>query len=181
MARRKAATAEQWWAVADADGALVSVGTVVAGTLRLYPWVVPNDVTLTRIGAEVTSAGEAGSKVRLGIYADDGSGYPGALVLDAGTIAGDSATVQELTISQFLPAGLYWIGAAVQVVTTTQPTVRIQGTGNPPINITLGTSAPSAGYSVWGFSQTGVTGALPANFTTTPSTAGSAARLHVKV
>jgi hypothetical protein len=153
------------------------------GTFRAWPWVVPHDVTLSRIGAEITSAGDVGSTVRLGIYADDGSGYPGALVLDAGTIAGDSATVQEIVVSQFLPAGLYFLGAVVQGVTTTQPTIRTNnGTMNSPLlNAAIGTSAPSAGYSVGSYALFSVAGALPVTFTGAVSSAGIGARMHVKV
>jgi hypothetical protein len=69
-----------------------------SGQLRLSPWVLSNPVTISRIGAEVTLSGDAGSKVRIGVYADDGNGYPGSLLLDAGTINGDSVTVQQITV-----------------------------------------------------------------------------------
>jgi hypothetical protein len=154
--------------------------TLGVGTLRVSPFYVPNTVTLSRIGAEVTSAGEAGSKFRLGVYADSGSGYPGALVLDAGTINGDSNTVQEISIDQALQPGMYWIGGAVQVVATTQPTMRVfNAVTFPPIAI--GTSAPTAGQLVVCYQQGSVTGALPATFTATISGATPVARTHVKV
>src|SRR5688500_9696138 len=71
--------------------------------MRAMPFIIPNALTLDRIACETTVDGEAGSVVRLGIYADDGNGYPGALVLDAGTVAGDGgAAVKEITISQAL-------------------------------------------------------------------------------
>ncbi len=152
------------------------------GTLRLVPWLVPNAVTISKIGAEITSAGDAGSKLRIGIYSDTGTGYPGALLLDAGQIAGDSATVQEISISQLLPAGLYWVGAVVQSVVTTQPTIRCQ---NAPGwfngNIRLGTSLPAANLSTYGFAQTGVTGALSGPFTSTITFTTIAPRILFKV
>jgi hypothetical protein len=67
-----------------------STGTTGTGTLRLLPWYVPTAVSLTRLGAEVTTVGEAGSLYRLGIYSDNGSGYPVALLVDADTILGRS-------------------------------------------------------------------------------------------
>lgn len=156
--------------------------TLGVGTLRLLPWIVHRAITIDRIGAEVTSAGDAGSKLRLGIYADNGNGYPGALVLDAGTIDGDSATVQSVTISQALSPGLYWVGGAVQVVSVTQPTVRTINTSwIPPVSLTLGTSAPSAAANTLGFSQGSVTGALPSAFTTSVSASGAIPRVHVRV
>lgn len=153
------------------------------GTLRLVPWVVPSTVTITRIGAETTADGDAGSKFRLGIYLDNGSNYPGALLLDAGTIAGDGgAGVKEITLGtpQQLAAGLYWIGGAVQIVSTTQPTMRTVSGWYPPVPLVLGTSAPGAGASAVGVSQASVTGALPSSFSSTITSASSAARVHVK-
>lgn len=157
------------------------------GTLRLTPWFVPNACTLSRVGCDISSAGDGGSTVRIGIYADNGSGYPGALVLDAGSefisgaINGASNTVQEVVVSKALAAGLYWVGGVVQGVTVTQPTVRIP-TGNPMLgNIPLGTSAPSAAVSVLAVTQTSVTAALPTTFTTTVSLGTITPRIHVKV
>lgn len=156
--------------------------TLTTGVLRLGPAFIPNPITLLAIGAEVQSAGEAGSKYRLGIYADNGSCYPGRLVLDAGTIAGDSNTVQDIAINQALAPGLYWFGGVTQVVTVTQPTMRI--TNAPPSTgpwLSMGSTAPSAGGTIAGYQQTGVTGALPAVFTSTLTLSTAAARVHVKV
>jgi hypothetical protein len=149
------------------------------GVLRLAPVMIYTAVSITRLAGEVTVVGDAGSKLRLGIYADNGSTYPGALVLDAGVIAGDSATVQELTISQSLAPGLYWFGGAVQIVTTTQPTVRVCN-APPIVAISGGTSLPAAGAGLLGFTQSSVTGALPSNFSTTVATTFNVPRLIMK-
>lgn len=159
--------------------------TLTNTQLRLVPWYVPSSCTLSRIGAEVTATGEAGSKIRLGIYADDGTGMPGALVLDAGQIAGDSATVQELTISQDLSPGLYWFGGAVQLAPSSLPTLRavVVSTGAIPIYPTVShaTSTPGANASSVGATMTGVSAALPASFTWTGSVTTAAPRVFVKV
>lgn len=138
--------------------------TLGVGTLRVIPFYVPNQITIATIGSEATVAGDSGSKIRLGVYADDGTGRPGNLVVDAGQIAGDSASgAQEITLgSTVLGPGPYWVGAVVQSVVTTQPTVRISTGGVIPCD--AGTSIPSAGAAYWGFFRTGVTGALPATF-----------------
>lgn len=154
-----------------------SLGVAV---LRVVPWIVERTITIDRIGAEITTVGEAGSKLRLGIYIDDGTNYPGALLSDAGQIAGDSATVQDApAVSLTIPPGVYWIGGAVQSVVTTQPTVRTHS-GTPPVPLRLGTSLPGAGTAPVGYSQSSVGGALPAVFTTTGSIVGSAPRLHIR-
>lgn len=139
--------------------------TLGTGTLRAVPFFVPNQTTIKRLGAEVTSAGDANSKIRLGLYATGADGLPGGLVVDAGQIAGDSATVQEITgLSVNLGPGWYWAAAVVQAVVTTQPTVRTfaQGAGGVmPVSLF---SIPTASQVAGGYLVTGVTGALPTTF-----------------
>lgn len=172
-----APVAGQYFYTASPSGVSTSA-TLSNGVLRLYPVLIETTISIDRLGADVSVIGDSGSKVRLGIYADTGAAYPGALVLDAGQIAGDSATVQALTISTtVLTPGLYWFGGAVQAVTSVQPTVRILSGYTPPVPLGLGTSLPSGGGSSVGFSQSSVTGALPGTFTATVSAAGSAPRL----
>jgi hypothetical protein len=154
------------------------------GLLRLAPWYLTAPLTIDRIGGDIATAGDAGSKVRLGVYADNGNAYPGALLLDAGQIAGDSATVQD--VSAFtgpftFPAGLVWVGGVVQSVTTTQPTVRITTTVYPPVPIVATSSLPSAGTTTVGYAQSGVTGALPSTFSTSFVSAGSIPRIHARL
>jgi hypothetical protein len=149
------------------------------GTLRLLPWIVSQRIVIDRVGADVGTVGEAGSKFRLGIYADTGFILPGALLLDAGQIAGDSATVQDApAVSLALPPGLYWIGGAVQSAPTTQPTMRTVNQWAPPVPISSSV-IPTAGQILLGYSMTGVTGALPASFTGSTATT-FAARPHVR-
>lgn len=69
--------------------------------------------TFTRIGLEVTTAA-ASNVFRLGIRNDNGNGYPGALVLDAGTIDASTTGFKEITISQILTPGRYWVSATLQ-------------------------------------------------------------------
>lgn len=144
------------------NGGATSTLLSTAGTMLASPKFIPAAVTLDRLGAEVSTIGDVGSKVRLGIYADDGTMRPGALVLDAGTINGDSATAQTITISQTLNRGWYWFAMVSQVVTTTSPTWRTLSIPSEPIAIDVGSSAPTNGCL--SYSVAGVTGALPATF-----------------
>lgn len=150
------------------------------GNLKLAPWLLPRTLKLDRMGSDVATIGDAGSLFRIGLYADNGNAYPGALILDAGTILGDSATVQDITVALTLAPGLYWIGGAVQAVTVTQPTMRTASNWTPPVPMGTGTSLPTAGQNAAGYNQTAVTGALPANFTATPVSSGNVARVHVR-
>jgi hypothetical protein len=155
--------------------------TLGNGSLRVVPWLVRNTTSLSKMGAEISTVGEAGSKFRIVLYADNGSGRPGSLVIDAGQIAGDSATAQELDVSVTLQPGLYWVGGVVQSVVTTQPTLRIIATSwTPPVDLQL-PSMPTAGLVSVGHTQTGVTGAPSATFQFNGGVSGSAARIFAKV
>lgn len=86
----------------------ISTTTLATGSLKASPIYVGKNRTVDRIQAEVTTFG-ASSKLRLGIYADDGTGYPGALVVDSGEIDAGSNGVKNVTIAASLSPGLYWL------------------------------------------------------------------------
>jgi hypothetical protein len=157
---------------------LSTSGSLGNNVLRAVPFYVPNAVAITKIGAEVTVIGEVGSKVRLGVYTDDGLGRPGTLVFDGGQINGDSATVQEVTLGTPVPLGpgWYWAAGVVQSAPTTVPTLRV------PSAMTAMTDAgaviPTAGLAINGWGATSITGALPATLTVTAIS--SAPRIFVK-
>jgi len=146
------------------------------GTIRVFPWVVTQSVTVTRLFAEFTVAGDANSIFRMGIWNHDlTTGKPSTLVVDAGSIstgsgnAGTVATggttgVYEVSINSgtgvVLSPGLYWVGGAVQGVTTTQPTMRSVQNNTISIAIPLGTSLPGTNQTIFGFLLTGQTGSL---------------------
>jgi hypothetical protein len=143
-------------------GASVTNGQEYAASI----WIGSSG-SITRIGAEVvTTAGSTGSVVRLGIRADNGSGLPGTLLVEAGTIDSTATGVAEITLGTPLAVtpGLYWLCAAYQGAPTTQPTLRaLTGTRTPvgagSLSSALGTATMN------GYIQTGVTGALPGTFT----------------
>lgn len=153
------------------------------GLLRAYPFWVPGlgSITLSRIAAEITGAGDSGCKLRLGIYADDGTGRPGNLLIDAGTIDGTSVAVQEITISQTITCGrIYHAAAVVELVSVTQPTVRTIA-ALAGVAADYGTSLPSAAANAVSYFTTGVTGALPSAFGTPGGVSALAPRLLFKV
>lgn len=113
-----------------------------------------------RIGLEVTQAGAAGCLVRLGIRRDNGYGYPGELLLDAGTIDGTVVGFNPISIDQFIGAGVtVWLMACGQVDTTS---LVIRGRQLDPL-VSQGANGANANRA--GYRQTGITGALPATFT----------------
>lgn len=93
--------------VRTVDRTTFSTNATPVGRIYAVPLVVPVSRAFDRIGCEVTTA-NASSTIRLGVYAGEG-GVPGTLLLNAGTASGASTGAQEITISQTLAAGLYWL------------------------------------------------------------------------
>lgn len=127
---------------------------------RLYaiPICFGNACTINGVAVDVTAAGEAGSLVRLGLYADNG-GVPGALAVDFGTVAASAIAVPTLTPSFPVVAGWYWQVVAPQLAPTTRPTCRViqQGVGARVALTNPGTAASCGAYF-----RDGVTAALSA-------------------
>lgn len=151
---------------------LGALGTVqpTLGQMRAIPFFVQKTTTFDRIGIEHTTAPVAGLVGRLGIYADDGAGYPQTLVLDAGTIdLSTSPALKTISINQTLQPGVYWLTFAQYGGATT--TVVRNFFGNP-YKWYFATNAPNNyGFSVVEQYSSGTTisGALPATFGTVSS------------
>lgn len=95
------------WIAVNAWGA---GSAATAGQVSYTPIYVPSSTTFDRIAISVSSAAAAGKLARLGIYDATGTnGLPGALVLDGGTVAVDALGAKEVTISQTLATGRYWL------------------------------------------------------------------------
>jgi len=80
-----------------------------AGILNAMPIWIPRDLTIDKIGCWVVT-GNAGTVARIGIYNDNGQGFPGTVLLDAGTFSGTTAGAKEIDINQAVSKGLYWLG-----------------------------------------------------------------------
>lgn len=132
-------------------------------TLYLAPLWIDRSIAIDSLAVSVTTAGAAGATVRLGIYEDDGRGYPGVLRVDAGTVSSTAIGAPAAAVAETLTAGLYWIGMVAQSVTCT-----VRAANSPyyalaaaSASAALGTTQPKC------YTQTGVAGALPATFSTT--------------
>jgi hypothetical protein len=77
--------------------------------IQYLPIVISRQCTLAEIGMEITVAGDVGSVVRIAVYRSNNL-LPTTLVVDAGTINGNSASVQFITLGtpQLLTPGLYF-------------------------------------------------------------------------
>lgn len=119
------------WFISQAGG-----NTNSNGNLFAFLFCVSGTRSYDRIGVKVATL-EAGKKIRLGIYEHDAENrWPGALILDAGTIDVSTAGNKEIVIDQRLTAGYYflaWVGDG--------STYRLQGASD------LGISGPiSSGH-----------------------------------
>jgi len=139
----KGATYNRRYTAMIISSALGTAGVgAVANALRVLPFIPPLSITADRICCNCTTL-YAGGKIRLGIYADNGSLYPGTLLIDSGDITCDAAGFKDITISLAMTGGtLYWIGYVVNGITTlafskiavsTTPAVTGVSAANPPV------------------------------------------------
>lgn len=153
------------------------LGTPELDLLNVLPFIVdsPGPTSFQALGIHYQNSNVASMKLRLGIYADTGEGSPGALILDAGQLdlsVGAIANPKMLTIAEILTPGVYWFGGAAQGATGSTSTVYVTPQSGHPQPLPLGhasvvtTSVPP----VWGYSLTGVSGALPDPFGTPTGT-----------
>jgi len=84
----------------------------------------PVNFSFDRIAFNVTTAGAAGTKGRVGIYEDDNTIYPGVLILDGGEFAVDSTGVKETTINPAMTlqrGKIFWLA----FLSSGSPTIRL--------------------------------------------------------
>jgi hypothetical protein len=144
--------------------------------LIVYPMWLPGG-TLTALGVDVATAGSTGAVVRAGIW-EDSNGAPGALVADGGTASAETTGGKELSISETITSGYYWLGAVNQGSATTRAVLRTIQT----INVVMGSYAqlsPNTSH-YGGPTRNSVTGALPDPFGTENNTEQTAFVVFVK-
>jgi hypothetical protein len=139
--------------------------------MHLTPLVIPRTLSIDRIGAYCSVIGTAGALFRCGIYSSNSDGFPTALLGDYGTVVATSTGQREITISQALSAGVYWLASVVQGGAGTRPTVAITPNSRPTPLVLHGTSFNQ--FAQAGYYQASVTAGLPDPFVPTGTT-GSA-------
>ena len=143
-------------------------GGLTDDTMYLVPIFISESFTIDRIAVEVTTSA-ASATVRLGLYSSVDS-VPSALIADFGTVDASTTGVKELTISQALTKGLIW-GA---YVCSNSSSVRLRQISDGHQMLTFPSTAAQA-FDTIGYTQTGVTGALPNPTTATIKTSGQVA------
>lgn len=129
------------------------------GEARLAPlWLPPG--TIRELACDVVTIGSAGALTRLVLYSpiSETDVRPGALLVDAGTVATDDAPgMKVLTVSQAFAGGLVWAAAINQGGASTRASLRF-GTMIPGPLPMLVKSATTI-YGAW--QKLGITGAPP--------------------
>jgi hypothetical protein len=139
----------------------VGAQTITHNELKGCGFIIPKALTLDRLGIQVTTA-QVGGECRVGIYENTpDTNYPGALVVDAGTLACTSTGHKSATISETLEPGLYW-GACITNIASIAMYRMVNGFS------TIHYSSFGGYNNGWGVAQ--AYGALP-----DPFTAGGAA------
>lgn len=122
------------------------------------PFLAGRNITVDRIAVNITIAGAGGTAIRLGIYKNGTNLYPGALLLDAGTVAADGVAIREININQSLVKGWYFLTH----ISDGAPTLR----DLEPCYSPLGDQrAAMDGYADTGWDVAQAYGALPDPFT----------------
>ena len=160
--RAKGSTLNQWYLTPSSGAGASGTSAYQANWLYAAPFIISKVTTIDQLGINVTTAGSA-STPRVGIYADDGNSYPGALVVDAGTQSGATtgAKVYTTNLPVTLDPGLYWL---VYITNATAPTIRSISASfvNPVMG--FASTLPTAVNLGWQVSV--AFGALPATYPT---------------
>jgi hypothetical protein len=129
---------------------------------RVYytPILIDSTTSFDRLAFQSGSTFLGTATVRLGIFANS-NGNPATLILDAGTVSVTAAsTVYEITISQSLDAGFYWL-AFCQQGTAPSTSVYFGATGDAAaVNMSIGGAASPNSLAIAGQIQSNVSGAF---------------------
>jgi hypothetical protein len=93
----------------------------------------------------------------MGIYANSG-GQPGTFLVDAGTISSETGGARELTISQTLDPGVWWLAVVAQV---SGCSISGYAANHVLPFIATDTAPPSAAGLRWRSTASTFTGSLP--------------------
>ena len=158
----------QYYRAPGSQGSTGSAGVV--NRVSYSPFYVSYQQTFDRIGMYLGTITSGTFTVRIGIYNDLNS-KPDTVLLDAGTVSATTASFQEITISQTLSVGWYWLAYTFETIGT--------GTFNYVNYLLSDKLTPTSNTFTYGnqsgYLQTGVSGA----FATAAPTGSSSSFLPV--
>jgi hypothetical protein len=159
-----------YWGATPVGGS-TSMSGVTADTMYAHPMRVARNVSVTAMAYQCTTGGTSGSAVHLGIYADNGSGLPGALIAECATTGlGQNVGMQVLSFASSVPltAGTtYWLAYVNNTGATSTQAVVSCSNPNQDANFAHYGNAGAPGTAQNAVLASGTTGALPATFTPT--------------
>lgn len=127
--------------------------------IRYVPFIIDQDITITRLGINVVTSAPATSTCRIGIYTNDASTcQPLTRLVDSGTLALDSTGAKSVTgLSVALTKGLYWLAYVSNANTGTITGINTSNSFDVKGQLSIG----AVGFA--GFNQTFTYGALPSS------------------
>jgi hypothetical protein len=158
---------------------MVSANTFTFDALSLWPFLLSRSVMFDRIGVYVTVIGSALTVTRLGIYRSTANGTPSTLVsgsevTQSGTVLSASTDTGNV-ISVALTPGRYYAAAVVQG-SGTSPTMQRASTPLEALTAVSSTNyAVAHNTNISCLFLAGVSGALPADLTSSSVAHGSSA------
>jgi hypothetical protein len=156
-----------------------ATGAATEDVTYYTPIYLANNCTLDRIGFR-SGTHTSNGDVRLGIYENSLDNIPSNLILDAGVVNVTVASTYEITISQELNAGWYWLAINRQsgdfqifrTPASTGAAMFSQATNDL-------SNAVTNPHTASGYQQTGVTGAFANAGTLTSTTQPSIAAVRI--
>lgn len=128
----------------------VSTTSPATDTLWALPFLVPITTKYDILTFSITTAA-ASSHARAGIYRDNGSFYPGALVYETASIDTSTIGAKDSTITagvQVFPPGLYWLSIVFELTGLQIHTLGSTGTHFALLGHASNNVTPAYGYSV---------------------------------
>lgn len=149
------------------SGNTVNATATPAEDTTYYTPIMVSGITADRIYITTANTFTGTPTVRLGLYSNDATlNIPSTLIVDAGTVSPNtSATSYEITISQTLSAGLYWLAVNLQTLgggNDNFAACTATSANYSPLGMINNTSAPillGTGF-INGYYQSAVTGAF---------------------
>lgn len=142
---------------------------MVANTLYQVPLLITRKLTLTKLGIRISTT--ATGAMRMGLFNEDANGYPGTLIVEPGSTVNTATNADnELTISQTINPGRYYIG----FVANATPTLATTGSTSSAFVPLLGFTTNPTGDPVVALSRAFTYGALGDETSQTYSIIGQA-------
>lgn len=137
------------------------------GILFLALVTMPNlNVLIDQLSVQFTVAGTAGTALaRLGLYDDDGTGRPGPLLVDAGTVAADAVALRSINLGAAVgPSSMVvWTACVTQGNPAGTPAYRRGSGSHPAMSFDTAAQATTSSSNAHAWTVPGVVGALPAS------------------